>query len=173
MTPHRVPLDRPAFKLVRCLVESMTRPPGGVMTSESIRDKVLEEHDRIRDMLAAMDAERKLFEAEASNGPGELVELAGALFEVFAAHIQLEDATLVPALRALGGHRAIAADRLEREHIEQRELLRFLMQRLEAANRPTSLLVCEIHQFGEYLRTDMAHEEAAILREDLLGGPTD
>jgi hypothetical protein len=74
----------------------------------------------------------------------------------------------VPALRRLGGNGAIAADRLEREHIEQRELLRFLMQRLDAADRPTSLLVCEIAQFSEYIRTDMAHEEAAILRDGLL-----
>jgi len=133
------------------------------MDPGSARERVLQDHDRIRQMLAEIDAARKRFEACDVGSGRELQELGVALFEVFAAHLQLEDATLVPALQALGPQQAEVARRLSREHEEQRALLRHLLSRLEVAASPSALLAAQILRFAEDVRADMAYEEANVL----------
>jgi hypothetical protein len=93
--------------------------------------------------------------------------LGVALFESFASHLAFEDAQLVPALRAIPERGKELADRLEREHREQRELLDYLLNRLEEEKRPTTLVARELEGFSAYLRVDMSYEESMILRENL------
>jgi hemerythrin-like domain-containing protein len=90
---------------------------------------------------------------------------------VFAAHITLEDATLVPALEELGEEGKQLGERLAHEHQEQRELLKYLLTRLERDGWPSMLIARELGSFVEYVRQDMTHEEETILREDLLLTP--
>jgi hemerythrin-like domain-containing protein len=138
------------------------------MKSQEIRLRVFEEHEQLRGMLDELDGLNKRFRAEEDVG-AEIRERGAGLFEVFAAHLTLEDSLLAPALEAIPGEGPSLADRMRREHDEQREMLRYLLRRLEEEGRPTALVSNELASFSDYLRRDMEHEEMTILRDELLG----
>lgn len=88
-----------------------------------------------------------------------------ALYEHLQGHIDREERILPPILRGRGEGGAQRARILEREHEEQRELLGFLTARLAQRQRPAELVVRELRSFLDYLREDMAQEDA-VLREE-------
>ena len=138
------------------------------MKPSQVRERVLDDHMELRDLIEAVEALSDAFEKGGDASGIALREHATALYEVFAAHLSLEDAFLIPALREIPEAGAAMADRLEREHREQRELILYLLGRLQQQERPTSLVANEVRSFAEYLRSDMMHEEATILNESLL-----
>lgn len=138
------------------------------MEPNEARTRVLSEHARLRELLDELVAGIERFEAGAREVGAELRSLGIAFFEVFAAHITLEDAALVPALREGGEAGKHRAEQLVHEHQEQRELLQYLLARLERDDRPSMVIARELRSFVEYVRQDMKHEEETILREDLL-----
>jgi hemerythrin-like domain-containing protein len=137
------------------------------MTNDEVRRKVLDDHAMLRDRLDEIGELAARFEKGGVEVGVELRELGVALFESFASHLVFEDAQLVPALRAIPERGEELADRLEREHREQRELLDYLLNRLEEEKRPTTLVARELEGFSAYLRVDMSYEESMILRENL------
>jgi hemerythrin-like domain-containing protein len=137
------------------------------MTNDEVRSKVLDDHAMLRDRLDEIGELAARFEKGGVEVGVELRELGVALFESFASHLVFEDAQLVPALRAIPERGEELADRLEREHREQRELLDYLLNRLEEEKRPTTLVARELEGFSAYLRVDMSYEESMILRENL------
>jgi hemerythrin-like domain-containing protein len=138
------------------------------MRPSEIRERILGEHDALRDMVSALVDRARHFDPNRAEAAMELRAAGFECFETFAAHLQTEDGLLIPVLETIADGGPAMAERLRREHREQRELLEFLVRRLEDNARPTSLVVSELHNFAEYLRLDMSHEEATILREDLL-----
>jgi hemerythrin-like domain-containing protein len=140
------------------------------MEPAEARSQILDEHARLRDRLDEIEKLTSRFEEGGEDVGKELRELGVALFEVFAAHLNLEDAQLVPALRSIPERGAVLAKRLEREHKEQRELLTYLLSRLEQEHRPTTLIARELQGFCDYLRVDMGHEEETLLQEQILLG---
>jgi Hemerythrin HHE cation binding domain len=136
-------------------------------TSE-VRQRILDEHEELRGRLGEIEALLAHFEAGHEAAGAELRERGLALFARFAAHIDLEDRSLAPLLRAAGAAGEARADRLAREHREQRELLQYLMRRLASQPQPTALIAGELRNFAGYLRTDMAHEEETLLAESAL-----
>jgi hemerythrin-like domain-containing protein len=138
------------------------------MEPAEARAQILDEHDRLRDRLDEIEELTTRFEKGGPDVGRALREQGVALFEVFAAHLNLEDAQLVPALRTIPERGDGLARRLEREHKEQRELLTYLLSRLEQESRPTTLVARELQGFCEYLRLDMGHEEATLLQEAIL-----
>lgn len=137
------------------------------MKPQEIRRRVMEEHQKLRGILDDLDGLAKRFDRQEAVGD-EIRELGAGLFEVFAAHLSLEDSLLAPALAEHAEDGSAVADRLVHEHEEQREMLRFLLRRLEEDGRPTALVANELRSFSEYLRRDMQHEEETILRPDIL-----
>jgi hemerythrin-like domain-containing protein len=137
------------------------------MGPSEIRERILEDHERLRVLLDELDGLSKRFAAGEEVGL-ELRDHGVGLFEVFAAHLALEDSRLVPALAGLVGGGPDLADRLAREHAEQRAMLRYLIGRLEAAQRPTSVVAHEVCRFAAEVRADMLHEERTILSAGLL-----
>lgn len=138
------------------------------MDHTELRERIFDEHARLRERLADLEDLTERFEKGGAEVGLELREGGAALCEVFAAHLSLEDAQLVPLLRKLPERGEELADRLEREHREQRELLDYLVSRLDEERRPTLLIAREIQSFCDYLKVDMSHEESTLLREDLL-----
>jgi hemerythrin-like domain-containing protein len=138
------------------------------MDSDETRSRILDDHARLRGMLDGLERLIERFDAGGREVGQELRGRGVELFEVFAAHIQLEDAALVPALRGLGESGKARAERLAHEHEEQRELIRYLLDRLGDDHRPSLVVARELQAFVQYVRQDMAHEEEAILGEDLL-----
>ena len=138
------------------------------MRRSEVRTRVLHDHSELRKRLDRIDDLSDRFEKEGAEIGEELRECSAALYEIFSAHLALEDAHLVPALEALPGTGPTLANRLVREHKEQRELILFLLRRLEDETRPTTLMAREVKGFADYLRTDMAYEESVLLKENLL-----
>lgn len=138
------------------------------MDSHQVRRKILDDHAMLRARLDEIDELAARFEKGGAEVGRELRELGIALFETFASHLAFEDAQLVPRLHELPEKGPDLAGRLSREHCEQRELLRYLIDRLQEETRPTTLVARELVGFSVYLRDDMAHEESSLLREKLL-----
>jgi hemerythrin-like domain-containing protein len=138
------------------------------MDAEQTRSRILEDHVRLRGMLDELERTIDRFETGGREVGRELRAHGVELFEVFAAHIQLEDATLVPALSALGESGKHRAERLAHEHAEQRELIEFLLKRLADDHRPSLVVARELQAFVQYVRQDMAHEDEMLMGEDLV-----
>jgi hemerythrin-like domain-containing protein len=136
-----------------------------------IRRSILEEHEQLRRLLGELEPVLEAFEAEES-GVGRMLRERGLeLYERLARHLDSEQDLVTPALRASGPDGQRRADRLAHEHREQRELLRYLMSRLEPDDPPTLLVARELRNFIAYLRMDMAHEEETMLTDAVLGDP--
>jgi hypothetical protein len=124
---------------------------------QEVHERILGEHRVLRAMTAEV---QRLVERFERGDPASAEPLRGAardLYLRFEAHLSLEDAVLVPALRRLRG--AAAAEALRREHAGQRELLDFLLRRLVLPDRPATLLARELVQFGLLLHEDIVEEE--------------
>jgi len=139
------------------------------MKAREIRERVLDEHAELRELLADLEALVKQFEPGGAVCVDELRERGLALYAKLAAHLDLEDDLLVAALRAAGEGGEERAEDLAAEHREQRELLEFLIGRLTRERRPTALVARELRSFIECLREDMEDEEANLLTPEVLG----
>ena len=146
-----------------CLVASPLADP---QTAEEVRRCVLAEHQEIRPLLDEIDALAGRFEGGDENVGRTLRDRGFRLYQRLSAHLALEDRILLQRLHATGSEGL--AERLAREHEEQRELLSYLLERLGESTRPTLLVARELHSFTEYMRADMVHEETNLLAEDVL-----
>lgn len=138
------------------------------MKGEEVRRRILDDHVALRGLLDGIDPLAGEFErGDAAQGE-RLREDALRLYERFSAHLDLEDRLLAPALRAGGQEGKRRADRLAREHQEQRELLRYLIGRLSQDRTPTTLVAREVRSFVNLVRLDMEHEEKTLLTPEVL-----
>lgn len=133
------------------------------MAWEDVRRRVLGQHAALREQLAEIEALAKRFEAGDAEVGAALRERALALYGEFGAHLEDEEVALGPALRTAGGEGPRLARRLAGEHEEQRELLHYLLGRLENTKTPTVLIARELQNFVAYVRQDMEYEERVLL----------
>ena len=138
------------------------------MTPREVRERILDDHAGLREQLEEIGALYGRLEGGSAEVGGELRERGAALYEIFDAHLKLEDEQLAPVLRTIPKMGRELAERLEREHREQRELIHFLLGRLEEPERPTTQVAKELQAFADYLKLEMTHEESAILSHQLL-----
>jgi hemerythrin-like domain-containing protein len=136
---------------------------GGAMNRVEVRDRILVEHLRLRERLSEIEELADRFDKGGATVGEELRGTGAAMCEVFAAHLAFEDAQLLPILREIPERGEELAARLAREHREQRELLYYLVGRLEEENRPTSLVARELRSFCAAIRDDMCHEESTLV----------
>ena len=138
------------------------------MTPREVRERILDDHAGLREQFEEIGALYERFESGSTEVAGELRQLGAALYEIFDAHLKLEDEQLAPVLMTIPKKGKELAERLEREHREQRELIHFLLGRLEEPERPTTQIAKELQGFADYLKLEMTHEESAILSHQLL-----
>jgi iron-sulfur cluster repair protein YtfE (RIC family) len=145
------------------------------VSGSEIRSDIVGQHDALKKLLAEIETLAKHFEqaAEHSDVGTQLRERGLALYQNFAAHLDSEQALLEPALQKAGPEGERLAHRLRNEHREERELLKYLIARLEQHPEPTLLIARELQNFASFLRFEMAHEEETMLSEEVLGGPGD
>lgn len=137
-----------------------------------VRSEIVEQHVEIRGLLPRVEALAKQFEEALDDAPElsrRLREAGLALYEKFGAHLDREEELLEPVLRAAGPHGDKLAQHLVREHHEQRELLQYLLTRLQEHPSPTILLARQLHDFASYLRVEMEDEEKTLLAPEILG----
>ena len=132
-----------------------------------VRNRILAEHAVLRTALDELEA---LLDAVAIGGAGlgrRLRRDGAEFFAEFSAHLDVEDAALVSALRKVeDGDRM--ASRLAREHREQRESIRELLGQLEDEAQPIAEIAHELRAFVNSVRIDMENEETTMLREGLM-----
>jgi hemerythrin-like domain-containing protein len=138
------------------------------MKATEIRDRILEQHEELREMLADLETLAKEFQPGGPVAAAPLRERGLALYAKLSDHLDFEDDLLVAALRAVGEGGEERAEDLAAEHREQRELLEFLIDRLTHERRPTVLVARELRGFIECLREDMEDEEATLLVPEVL-----
>jgi hypothetical protein len=134
------------------------------MNPGEIRERITLEHTVLRGKLAELEGMLSQLEhGWASCSDAE--RSCRALYEKMCAHLDLEDAVLVPALREVDAWGGVRADSLLQHHQAQRQELRVLLdpENTDVArlSRRLSLIIAE-------LRADMAHEERDILSLNLL-----
>jgi hemerythrin-like domain-containing protein len=134
------------------------------MSFREVRLEILEEHRLLRTALADVETLRSQLEAGDGSGARALLESGRSLYQRFAAHLAHEDRALVPAVGAIAG--PAVADKITKEHREQRVLLEYLLGQIAQPERPAVLLAQELQQFATLLEADMREEEALLLRLD-------
>jgi iron-sulfur cluster repair protein YtfE (RIC family) len=144
------------------------------MEASAIRERILQDHEVIRRHLARVDALARRALAGESGLEAELREAGEALSQRFLAHLALEDAHLVPALRESDAWGEERAARVEHEHREQRAQLDQLLADLRDGRRSGAQLAQELLDLVNALVADMEHEERAVLdpevlRDDVVG----
>jgi len=144
------------------------------MKPSEVRRTILEDHATLRarfadlqDLLAAL--RRDGDPASAADARREQVrELAAALRQRFLRHLELEEGTLVPALRRTDSWGDERARRVLAEHADQRRRLDELLEHMGDPACSDAALAVELETLVEDLLTDMEHEERSVLSERLL-----
>ena len=143
-----------------------------------VRVAILSEHVKLRRLLRGVEREAHKLMASATPREAERVatfEAAQLLCSAMTAHIDLESRVLAPALETLDAWGKVRADRLRREHEDQRLILRSYLAALQALGQvePGQLLADVAQRLVDTLRKDMEIEEQTLLAPELWrGGPT-
>jgi iron-sulfur cluster repair protein YtfE (RIC family) len=141
------------------------------VAGSDVRGEITAQHAELRELVSEIEAVAKRFENATGSAPdigSQLRERGLALYEKFGAHLKREQELVEPVLRESGPEGERRAERLQREHREQRELLGYLMGRLEAHPEPTILIARELQHFASFLRYEMDQEEQTLLSSPLL-----
>lgn len=138
------------------------------MRPSEVRRRILSEHEQLRLLIAEVDALAERVHSGDVEQASRLREQGCELHRQLCLHLDLEDAILVRALREVDAWGEARAEELATEHRDQRELLAYLVQRLEDTTRPPTLLVQDLLHFTALLRDDMTREEREVLDEELL-----
>lgn len=143
------------------------------MTPAETREWVLKDHRALRTVLDRLqelaqqvhDGDRRLL------GPLRLE--AEQFLHRFEEHTRWEDRHLRPALVEADAWGRERAERLDRDHAEQRQLLEDSLERLHQADRPPLLVARGVLDLIALIRTDMEEEERdlldpRVLRDDVV-----
>jgi WS/DGAT/MGAT family acyltransferase len=133
-----------------------------------LREAVLAQHAVISELLDEVESAARRVQGGDGSVLPRLRERGRELHARMAEHLDFEDRFLVPVVRSVdawGPERAIS---ISEEHGDQRELLAFVLSRLEDREGPVQLLAEQLRNFAGALRDDMHYEEQAIVNENLL-----
>ena len=134
------------------------------MRPSEVRQRILDDHAALRRLLADI---QETLGGSAPHAPA-IRALGESLRQRLLEHLELEERTLVPALRTLDAWGEERAARLDREHRHQRERLDDIMGRLRREERAGAELAADLEQLVREILLDMQHEEKTVLDENLL-----
>lgn len=132
-----------------------------------VKQRVLSEHRLLRHMVCEVEAIAERAQAGEAAAEPELRNRARALCRTFKRHLDLEDAILVPILRESDAYGPQRAERLEREHAEQRRMVADVTDAIDNVSDVRELASRVLALAREAVR-DMKHEENDALRDDLI-----
>lgn len=138
-----------------------------------IRKRILHEHVALRSKLEELSAAVASLEAGNTRSTSHALDLAAALYIDLRAHIDHEDALLVPVLRDADAWGKVRADQLAHHHAQQRAVFSEASLRAQKG-APVSAVAVWLRNLIDELNADMADEErelltVEVLRDDLLG----
>ena len=138
------------------------------MRPSEVREMILADHDKIRVLLDRVEALAAEVGGGNASAAGSLRQSGAALHTELSRHLDLEDEHLGPALRDADGWGEERERQLREEHREQRALLAYILEQIRDTDRLPVLLSQTLRTFVASIREDMEHEEAAVLRDDIL-----
>ena len=143
------------------------------MRLAEIRDRVLGDHAALRTRVARVEAFSRATLASAS-GAQELRAETRELIRALEQHMGWEDEHLLPVLSDVDEWGPERVRRMQGDHLEQRELLRYASSVLEDPTRALELLARTTLDLARLLQDDMQDEEEvlldpSVLRDDIVG----
>lgn len=138
------------------------------MNGLTIRNRVLEDHRRIRAMLIQIDTARRHLGHRAPDALEETRKQVRHLVAVFQHHLALEEQMLAPCVAQIDAWGPVRVERMLREHREQRLLLKAIASDIADDTRTSEELADELAWLVDTLLRDMEREEKDLLDEDLL-----
>ncbi|MFW5875116.1 MAG: hemerythrin domain-containing protein [Myxococcota bacterium] len=134
-----------------------------------IRRRIREEHDGLRELLAGLDeAARQVLDHGDDGSAATLRQLCGALHVALAAHLDLEDAVLAPALRDTDAFGPDRADELLAHHADQRKMLASALAEAKDETVSAEVVARHTRKLIGHLMADMAQEDRDLLNPNLL-----
>jgi hypothetical protein len=133
-----------------------------------IRRRILDDHETIRAMLVSVERVAREVLAGDSGQKSSLRFQGETLLSRLGEHMAWEDRYLRPALLDTPGFGEARAERLDRDHAEQRELLGYALASLADASRPALVVARNLLDLVALLRADMADEEHHLVSEKVL-----
>ena len=138
------------------------------MTPAETREWVLKDHLSLRSLLDELEDVGQRVRSGERRLLGPLRLTAERFLHRFEDHTRWEDEHLRPALLDADAWGQLRAARLDHDHIEQRELLDFCLERLRESDRPPVLVARGVLDLVALIRTDMEEEERDLLDERIL-----
>ncbi|HXK25373.1 MAG TPA: hemerythrin domain-containing protein [Myxococcota bacterium] len=143
------------------------------MRLSEIRERVLRDHRDLRERVGRVEALSRAALASASRAES-LRDEARALIRVLEWHIHWEDEHLAPALADVDEWGPERLEHMKRDHVEQRDLIRYTASVLDDPDRALELLARTTLDLARLLQDDMRDEEGtvldpSVLRDDVIG----
>lgn len=138
------------------------------MRPSQIRRRILRDHQALRGNLSSLEALSKQVLDEGRLLAGPLRLQGEALLSQLCDHMDWEDLHLRPALRVADVSGEKRAEQFAAEHREQREMLGYVLKRIQDTNAPPVILARGLLDLVKVLRQDMEEEESLFLDERLL-----
>ena len=136
------------------------------MDPAEVRKRVLDDHAALRASLDEVESvARRVLEGSRALRQ-ELGRAGERLLESLESHIEWRDDHLPPVLRGAASWGGEREAQMRRDHREQRQVLRYLLEKLRDRQRPNHLLARNLLDFSAMLRDDMTEEEQALLESD-------
>jgi len=138
------------------------------MRPSEIRERVVREH---RDLRVRVERVEGLSRASLAGTTGSMEDLraeARGLIRTLDAHMRWEDENLLPALESADEWGPERVQRMQSDHLEQRELLRYAAGVLDDESRAPELIARTTLDLTRLLRDDMEDEEEVMLDPDVL-----
>jgi hypothetical protein len=138
------------------------------MRPSEVRRRILDDHQKLRSMLVSVervahevvDGECQLTAAMRHEGE--------QLMERLLEHMGWEDRYLRPALCDADAWGQERAERLDRDHREQREMLEYALAGVEDEGRPPLVVARQLLDLVRLLRDDMQEEEELLVNDRIL-----
>jgi hypothetical protein len=138
------------------------------MNPSEVRRQILGEHDRLRERLDRFEADLARAMAGDAGAAESFRRGQGELLAALRAHVESEEAILVPALEAIDAWGPARAARIHEDHVTQLRLLATWDRAVADPALPLADLGPRLRQFAGGLRADMEAEENDLLHPDLL-----
>ena len=133
-----------------------------------IRERILQDHRTLRTLLERLEVLARQALQGKGIAPGELRAQLLVLDDRLRQHMELEEDTLVPALRSADAWGLERVERFHAEHKRQREILDEIWQNDSAVARTDIEFALLAWGLVHLLREDMLEEERLSLNEQVL-----
>jgi hypothetical protein len=138
------------------------------MRPSEVRRRILDDHEKLRSMLVGVErVAHEVVDGECQLTAAMRVE-GERLMERLLAHMGWEDRYLRPALCDADAWGQERAERLDRDHREQREMLEYALSSVADQSRPPLVIARQLLDLVRLLRDDMQEEEELLVNERIL-----